>query len=238
MSLLATLRECLRSHDKTLSDILWVGNEEYTISTDSYLKLLAETENYEWNKVSTDLIVVGQDFWIERQNVYSCDEYCEYHSLVDPVENILSVPLQSVVGRWVYRALPVKPQRYETLESLPNMKFMELHRKDKFHIFLDNHKFLNAAWYYFNVVVFTTVSSLFWIGLENLLGKEIWMGSFFTLMLMMVAFSVVSMGAEFIAKKVLIKPKTVNKLVTTLYFLLFGFIFSLFFVIYQSLIYR
>lgn len=58
----------LAEHGHTLSDIEWVGGNDFEISIDLFKKLA----NHDYDagfgaqKVAADLMLVGKDFWLER----------------------------------------------------------------------------------------------------------------------------------------------------------------------------
>ena len=81
----------LEDHGKTLDDVIWVGEEPrlnyykkevidgYTISKSQFLELANRNydDGYGGQEVNRHLLVVGEDFWLER-NEYDGSEWWEY----------------------------------------------------------------------------------------------------------------------------------------------------------------
>lgn len=82
MNLLKETKSILKEHNLTIKDILYVQGYEFGISVENFLKL-ADTEydsGYGAQKVANDLIVVGEDWWLERHE-YDGAEWWEYKEL-------------------------------------------------------------------------------------------------------------------------------------------------------------
>jgi hypothetical protein len=113
MNLLKETLEELEFNDKKPEDVLWVGSESFGWFTWEDFAEVADKEynsGYGSQEVATDLLVVGENWWLER------DEY-------DGAE------------QWLFKTPPQKPDNYkkpnhvivhgdlvgwETLESLNN----------------------------------------------------------------------------------------------------------------------
>lgn len=79
INLLQETIETLHENNKTMNDVLWVGNREYRIDMNKFLTL-ADTEydeGFGGTEVAEDLILVGKDFWLERGE-YDGSEWWEY----------------------------------------------------------------------------------------------------------------------------------------------------------------
>jgi hypothetical protein len=79
MNLLQETIYILNENGKSLNDIEWIGNREYTIPKDLFTKL-ANTEydsGYGCSEVAEDLIIVGEYWWLERHE-YDGAEWWEY----------------------------------------------------------------------------------------------------------------------------------------------------------------
>lgn len=79
MNLLEETNLILKEHGKTLDDITFVQGAEFGIPIDVFIKL-ADTEYYAGYgaiHVAEDLIVGGNDWWIERHE-YDGSEWWEY----------------------------------------------------------------------------------------------------------------------------------------------------------------
>lgn len=101
MNLLETLTECLKEHSKTLSDIQWVGCKDFEIPINNFIDLASKTRDGFLPEVADDLIVVGKNFWIERQ-------YDEFDNFI-----------------WSYKQQPMHPQQSYTLKTLSIKAFNE-----------------------------------------------------------------------------------------------------------------
>lgn len=63
-----TLRD-LMEHGKTEADILYVRGSTFKVTWENFKQIAKETEyddGYGAQKVATDLMIVGKDFWMER----------------------------------------------------------------------------------------------------------------------------------------------------------------------------
>lgn len=95
INLLYETENILKEHNKTLEDIVWIGNEDYYVDIEKF-KDIANTEyfnGYGFEEVATDLIIVGNNWWLER-HVYDGSEW------------------------WEYKTLPVKPNKKMNLKVL------------------------------------------------------------------------------------------------------------------------
>ena len=73
---LQTLKIC----GKTPNDIRWIGTKYEIINIDKFWEL-ADTEydeSFGAQEVASDLIIVGDDWWLERES-YDGNEYWRYH---------------------------------------------------------------------------------------------------------------------------------------------------------------
>lgn len=105
----------LKHHDKSWNDVIWVGTSRTEISKDTFEALAKKTnydEGYGWQEVATNLIIVGNNWFMQR------DEY-------DGAE------------RWIFRTMFSRPKKkvnvshlsihpghsgWETLEELNNIE--------------------------------------------------------------------------------------------------------------------
>lgn len=92
--LLETLLDCLKDHQKRFSDIQWIGCENFKIPLDNFYRLASKIEDTRCSDVPIDLLVVGNDFWVER---FMDETYEE---------------------RWVFKAYPIEPNKQYTLKTL------------------------------------------------------------------------------------------------------------------------
>lgn len=78
----------LAKHGHTLSDIEWVGGNDFEISIDLFRKLA----NHDYNsgfgaqEVASDLVLVGKDFWLERQEYDGAESWAYKVHPTRPIE--------------------------------------------------------------------------------------------------------------------------------------------------------
>lgn len=78
-NLLSETIEVLQENGKDEKDVLWVGNKEIKATWDNF-KSIANIEydaGYGSAQVAEDLLVVGKDFWLEREE-YDGSEWWSY----------------------------------------------------------------------------------------------------------------------------------------------------------------
>jgi hypothetical protein len=95
----------LNNVGKIITDILWVGTKEETMDLKGFLQVSKEIDydnGFGGAKIATDLIIVGVDWWLSREE-YDGSEW------------------------WGYHAYPQKPQKERTKEdySLYGYKLFE-----------------------------------------------------------------------------------------------------------------
>jgi hypothetical protein len=82
MNLLAETIEVLKRHDKTQSDVVWCGNEEFGFFHWEDFVGIANIEydsGFGSSKVADDLLIVGKDFWLTRHE-YDGSESWDFHT--------------------------------------------------------------------------------------------------------------------------------------------------------------
>lgn len=94
MNLLESLTACLKENGKSLDDIQWVGCKEFSIPIENFFTLAAETRETFNSDIAVDLLVVGKDFWAER----------EYPDCGDVV--------------WHFQTQPKKPSKEKMIKTL------------------------------------------------------------------------------------------------------------------------
>lgn len=79
MNLLQETQEMLKRHDKTLDDVIWIGDKNKKIAVDDFIKMAdREYDNgYGIAEVNEDLLIVGKNWWLERL-VYDGKESWDY----------------------------------------------------------------------------------------------------------------------------------------------------------------
>lgn len=79
MNLLRETEQELEQHEHTSDDVRWVGNAMGWFSWDVFAALANEEydDGYGRTQVWQDLIVVGEDWWLERHE-YDGSEWWEY----------------------------------------------------------------------------------------------------------------------------------------------------------------
>lgn len=88
MNLKTETLKVLKLNKKTVEDIRWIGTKYETINAEKFWRL-ADTEydeGYGAQKVATDLLIVGDNWWLERESY-------------DGAEH------------WVYKSIPALPKR-------------------------------------------------------------------------------------------------------------------------------
>lgn len=81
MNLLKETLEEFAQNNKTENDIIWVGCEDFKTTWENF-KEVADIEydnGFGSPKVAEDLIIMGNDFWLERHE-YDGSEWWEYKS--------------------------------------------------------------------------------------------------------------------------------------------------------------
>lgn len=74
--------QILHEHNKTPKDVRWVGCYSYRIPTDDFWKLADKEydDGYGSAEVASDLLVVGDDWWLERGE-YDGSEWWEFKQM-------------------------------------------------------------------------------------------------------------------------------------------------------------
>ncbi|WP_419791597.1 hypothetical protein [Staphylococcus chromogenes] len=87
--------EALSNNGLTFEDVLWIGCKDYAISIDEFKKLanVEYDSGYGAPKVATDLKIVGENWWLEREE-YDGSEW------------------------WQFRSKPINPKRIKKINSL------------------------------------------------------------------------------------------------------------------------
>lgn len=78
-NLLKETKAVLKEHGKSFDDVVWIGCEEYQIPMASFMSLADQEYDNGFGspKVATNLVVVGNSFWLERAE-YDGAEWWEY----------------------------------------------------------------------------------------------------------------------------------------------------------------
>ena len=79
MNLYEEIIKLLKANGKNKEDVIWAGNETFKIPLSKFWEI-ANTEydnGYGLQEVAVDLIIVGNSFWLER-NDYDGAEWFEY----------------------------------------------------------------------------------------------------------------------------------------------------------------
>lgn len=90
--------ELLHKNGKTEKDVRWVGTTEFTIPVHLFWKLADQKydSGYGAQEVAKDLIVVGDEFWLER-NDYDGAEWWEYKEF--PHMSLEMREIETLIGR-------------------------------------------------------------------------------------------------------------------------------------------
>lgn len=89
MNLKEETLQILENNGKSVDDIEWIGTREYTKPFDRELSVLdVEYDNgFGGQEIAGDLVVVGKDFWLERDE-YDGSEWWEFKTM--PIKPIIS----------------------------------------------------------------------------------------------------------------------------------------------------
>lgn len=95
INLLDETREVLENNNKTINDINWAGNNKFYFDVYEFLKIanVEYDDSYGAPEVAQDLLVVGDNWWLERH---------EYDGL----------------EWWEYKKIPLKPNAKIELKAL------------------------------------------------------------------------------------------------------------------------
>lgn len=80
-NLLKETLEALKSNNKTENDIKWVGSPKCYFTWEEFKKVadIEYDSGYGGQEVATDLLIVGEDWWLERHE-YDGSEWWEFKS--------------------------------------------------------------------------------------------------------------------------------------------------------------
>ncbi len=80
--------EIMKNHGKTIEDVTWIGCEDFAIPIQEFWELADTTYDSGFGaaKVAQDLIVVGEDWWLERHEYDGCSEWWEYKVVLSKPE--------------------------------------------------------------------------------------------------------------------------------------------------------
>lgn len=96
-NLLTETIETLKNHDKTPTDVLWLGSKEAHFNWEIFRQLADESydDGYGCAEVAENLCVVGDNWWLERHE-YDGREWWEYKELpIKPLEEAVPIKLIS-----------------------------------------------------------------------------------------------------------------------------------------------
>ena len=103
MTLYDVTLQILKNNQKCFNDIIWIGCEKFRISCDDFIilskKIDSKTKNV-LSKIPFDLVVVGKDFWLERE-IYFDELY------LDELSDV-----------WRYKEIPKKPLEEKEIYAL------------------------------------------------------------------------------------------------------------------------
>jgi hypothetical protein len=97
MNLLKETTEVLKENNKTWKDVKWVGCRKFQIPIELFRELADKEydDSFGLEEVATDLLVVGDSWWLERHE-YDGSEWWEYKELPKEPE-ILRNDIKKVV---------------------------------------------------------------------------------------------------------------------------------------------
>jgi hypothetical protein len=104
MNLLKETQDVLKQNEKTLDDVVWIGCEGFKITKEQFIELadIDYDDDFGSQEVATDLIIVGEDWYMTRGE-YDGSEWWDFHTRPsDPgtTREIFALTVrQSVSGR-------------------------------------------------------------------------------------------------------------------------------------------
>ena len=104
MNLLKETIEVLQENGKGVADILWCGSADgkYAIGWDEFAKIanIDYDEGYGGNEIVSDLVIVGEDFWLTRGE-YNGSEWWNFNTI--PIKKPLNKSFSKVkCDKWKY----------------------------------------------------------------------------------------------------------------------------------------
>lgn len=93
--------EILKKHEKTLEDVLAICGSDFQITKEDFVKY-ANTEydeSYGASEVAVDLLVIGDDWWLERDE-YDGSEWWEFKTM----PNYRSLPFKKITALTINQA--------------------------------------------------------------------------------------------------------------------------------------
>lgn len=97
MTIKEDILSILHDFDKTAEDIYWVGGMDFAISLDEFWAL-ADQELKEGELIAGDLIIMGNGFWLSREDNYEGYPEWEYHIL--PYKPKTQIHITCLTGRY------------------------------------------------------------------------------------------------------------------------------------------
>lgn len=87
--------DILKENNKSMNDVVWIGNTKYKISIENFIKIsnINYDNSYGSPKIAQDLLIVGNDFWLERHE-YDGSEWWEFKQI--PKEPQITKEVKSV----------------------------------------------------------------------------------------------------------------------------------------------
>ena len=82
MNLLKETKQILKENGKKIEDIKWIGSNKNYVDIEKFIEI-ADTkydDGYGASEVATNLLIVGDDWWLEREE-YDGSEWWEFKSI-------------------------------------------------------------------------------------------------------------------------------------------------------------
>lgn len=101
-NLLKETKLLLKNHGKTMADIVAVGGNDFQMPVEDFIRLADKEydDSYGVTKVAGDLILLGNDFWLERHE-YDGSEWWEYKTLPVWIKDLpVNNNVESLYGWW------------------------------------------------------------------------------------------------------------------------------------------
>lgn len=121
MNLLKETKEILKDNKKNIDDIVWVGTNKYFIDKETFIKLanIDYDDGYGSPKVATNLLIVGDNWWLERHE-YDGAEWWEFKKI--PLKPEKELNLKALTIEQAKKLNFNVSCGWETLETINNMK--------------------------------------------------------------------------------------------------------------------
>ena len=94
VNLLEETLDILQEYGKTIEDVKWIGTHEYTIPIEQFIEVADRMYDggYGIEEINTGLLVVGEDWWLERGE-YDGSEWWELKRMPSKPTMLIENPI-------------------------------------------------------------------------------------------------------------------------------------------------